>query len=396
MSSTPHTTYLEYQALLVSFAREDFSSQVQEWLHKQWSSDTLLEQAIPWARSIPNIYPDTCLQQWSKYADDNNMDRSRTKDSGKTSCVGLFRWTPCGQYVACVIETDTIVIFDLQQQQHWQTLRSHLQHSIRSISFRPTCSWQLAVGCWTGIAWWKRNQLHWLTWKQHKQVEHISWSKDGSLLASFSSLDRCILLWDVGLSQALVLVKETTIPVCDVSFGVCGEPFLFVGHSSSQYHFTILDTLEWKPQRWKKQQRVQSQCKVAWNEHDSASVAIIASSNQLYALDISEQQLLWTEYISNVPDHAHLVDIVWDPSAQRLAVMLLIPDQEYRTLIALYSTQCEPIFRMDLIGWITGPESPSDHALCMSFQPSSCSFGALLAISWSQGTIQLIPLVFAK
>ncbi|GJD08734.1 hypothetical protein Gasu2_30220 [Galdieria sulphuraria] len=382
------TTWIEYQALLVSFPREDFSSHVQQWLHQQWSSDPLLEQAISWARSIPHVFPSTCLQQWSKYDD----DASETKDTGKASCIGLFQLTHCGQYIACVIETDTIAILDLQQQVQIQTLRSHLQHNIRSIAFRPTCPWQLAVGCWTGIAWWKRNQLHWLTWKQHKQVEYISWSKDGSILASWSSLDRCILLWDVALSQALVLIKETTLSVCDISFG---DFFLFVGYSSSQYHFTVFDTLEWKPQLWKKQQRLASRCKVAWSEH-SSSVSIIASSNRLYALDIFEQQLLWTECISNVPDDAHLLDIVWDPSAQRLAVMLWIPNQEYRTIVALYSTQCEPVFRMNFMGWITGPESSSEHALCMSFQPSSCSFGALLAISWSQGTIQLIPLIFAQ
>lgn len=359
------TTWMEYQALLVSFPKQHFSSHVEQWLHQQWSTDPLLEQAIPWARCIPRLFPTSRrLQQGFQ-------------DTGNASCIGLFQFTPCGQYIACVTETDTIAVVDLQQNQSLvHSLRSHLQYNIRSIAFRPTCPWQLAVGCGTGIAWWKKNQLQWLTWKQHKQVEYVSWSRDGSLLASFSRFDACLLIWDVGLSQALVLLRETTLGICDISFGVCRDSFLFVGYACSKYHFTVLDTLEWKPQRWKKQQQQTSRCKVAWSEH---SVAIVASGSRIYALDIYEQQLLWTECIPNFADNAQLVDIVWDPSAQRLAVMWIIPDQDNLTQVALYSTECEPIFRMNLIGWITGPETESNHALHMSFQPSRCcSFGALL------------------
>jgi hypothetical protein len=395
---------MEYQALVVSFPPEQDLS-LQQWLHQQWPSDPLLEQAIPWARSIPDIFPRSTRSGFPPYS---NSEQPTTSSSTTTkSCrIGLFQFTPCGQYIACVIESDTIAIIDLQQQQQpsstgWMhTLRSHLQHNIASIAFRPTCPWQLAVGCWTGIALWKKTQLQWLTWKQHVQVECVSWSKDGSLLASFSGLDKSILLWDVGLSQPLVLAKENTLPVCDISFGVCGDAFLFVGYASPRYHFTVYDMLEWKPQRWKRQHKVTSTtpcCKIAWS---NCSIAIIASYNQLYALDIAEQDVVWTQCLPDDQDNPHrcIVDIAWDPSAQRLAVLIFYPAQTspprgHRTHIALYATQCEPVFRMHFIGWITDGEV---WALGISFPPSDCPFGALLAISWNIGTIQLVPLVFAK
>lgn len=87
------------------------------------------------------------------------------------------------------------------------------------MAFRPFTTGELAVGCSTGVLIWTLdpnslisrplNQPTLLKNENHSPVTSISWSPSGSLLASCSTSDTDLLIWDVDLHifQPLKRVK---------------------------------------------------------------------------------------------------------------------------------------------------------------------------------------------
>eukprot|EP00871_Galdieria_phlegrea_P005763 jgi/Galph1/674/GphlegSOOS_G5408.1 len=372
-----HITWMEYQALLYSFPMDSLMQRVEEWLQDQLSAtiaDPCLERAAQDAKhSIDNAYPPTSLENWEMNENNNPLQdmswssvtyssrwrRTFAWQLEKASRIGLLQFMVDGKYLACVSAIDTITLFSLQQEPTY-TLRSHLQRNIRSMAFRPHSRWQLAVGCMAGIAWWRRHELNWLQWKNHTHIESLSWSPDGTLLASFSRNDGYVVLWDVGISECIVLCRERK-PVSILSF--CPDfSYFMVGYYSSLY-FTLYDPLTWTPERWQ------------WKDN-----GILGPwNNNIY----KEKQVVWSETIpfpfpsANDASQQKIHCVEWDPTGQRLAIALT-SNHEAREYIALYATQCQIVFHMSLIGWIVGgkgKERHHQHVLSMTFQPH-CDYGA--------------------
>eukprot|EP00118_Oscarella_pearsei_P008361 m.42625 g.42625 ORF g.42625 m.42625 type:complete len:428 (+) comp33373_c0_seq4:228-1511(+) len=321
-------------------------------------------------------------------------------------------WHPHLMKIAVAAKNDIVRVFSVGSDNS-DLLKHQLQKSISCLAWRPQCGNELAVGCLSGILLWKLdpnitrhslNAVRFLSVPGHAPIVSFTWSPFGKYLASSSSSDNAIQVWEIS--------REMATPVSRLGGGR-GVPFIswsphgtHLFSATSSTLFRVWETRKWTCERWSS---MSNQCKCAcWSSDGRTLVFAVHEDASLYCLQLvsSGGNMVATGSSScvkcvdlsphtfgpgNIVVGGAVQSLAWDPTSQRLAV-ILTADSPGSELVIVCRTRVTPIVEIVPCGFIRGPAEfglPS----CMTFQ-NEISDGALLSVGWTQGNVSHIPLRF--
>ncbi|XP_072104687.1 aladin [Mobula birostris] len=338
----------------------------------------------------------------------------------KEGCLRAFAWHPHTNKCALALLDDSIRIYR-GGSDTVPTLKHRLQRSVACVSWKPLCASVLAAGCESGVLVWNvdPNSLSTrpssgcaqvLTHPGHSPVTSIAWCPRGDLLVTASPLDTSMLVWDVA--------TESCVPLQRVGGG--GVTFLAWSPDSSRILaatpsavFRVWETRTWTCDRWPTLKgRCQTGC---WSPDGSRLLFTVEGESVIYLLtfvdtgevlgaggsskmasicaDLSRTTLVGMG--DKISVGGEVQTMVWDPSGERLAVLLKGDPSSPRCqpTIAVFRTRIRPVFELLPCGFIhNGSDSFPQF---ISFHPNFAK-GALLTVGWSSGRISHIPFYFVK
>lgn len=275
----------------------------------------------------------------------------------------------------------------------------------------------------------------------------LAWSPDGTLLVA-GSIDRSgISVWDIATGKR-VKISNNPAGVQILKFSNCGN-YLFTAHPTSG--FTVWSTETWKAQFWSTSDVVTA---AAWGDADthgdgsylhnsnspSSPCLLVASCGggcRLSAahfssgaphldariLPVDLPRAVIESSVETTRDDASttspdIVDMSWEPSGRRLAVMFETDGKENTSnsetgKVGLFATRLVPVIRASLIGYIGGgigsdrstdTGNPTGPARAASFSGPGGGKGwrddagddqadasATLAVCWEGGGVSVVP-----
>lgn len=279
---------------------------------------------------------------------------------------------------------------------------------IKCISFRPFSGRTLAVGCNVGVALLRGQRLDFLREQGHTNIVSLDWSPDGSQLATASATDGTVRLWDIGTHKSIYIGKGSIVRFSPNE----DRPFLFLSDSTMS-NFRLYCCQTWSFERWGSLSGPVAA--ITWSKDGSTILFSTEGESAIHAINVGngsddETRVVHTE-VTGKPQKGPggtpiLMDI--DGSGERLAVAYdpdevsnqgldkkedLSKDENRRCAIALYATQLKPNFRMNPIGYISGPAA-SGPPVALKFKPTAAGIGAILACMWKSGYVSFTQLNF--
>ena len=180
-------------------------------------------------------------------------------------------------------------------------LRHQFQREIHCMEWQPLSGTGLAVGCETGICFWRLTENGSATdltasastsavhgghaWCEvlvaegmgHVPVNGLSWSPDGRKLASCSVSSDHVMIWDVALGTFTPILCVRNIGTTNVSWAPSGH-YLFASTLSKVVR--VWETKEWTGERWTiPTGPCQDAC---WNPTGTLLLAAVAGSSELW------------------------------------------------------------------------------------------------------------------
>lgn len=213
-------------------------------------------------------------------------------------------------------------------------------------------------------------------------VIRLTWHPEGHLLAAVVGNGRSICIIDASTGSYVALNKSASVGLGDIhtaSWSPCGL-YLFTAGDDPRGSFRIWTTKDWKYRTWVMEQRAQGVggpglrhaeqrhaedplVAVAWSP-DGKFVLLAHRTSGLSSLQFASDpigslnaQVLpitlpdWqSPYLDNKPK---IRTMAWDPRGRRLALAFEENDDLNTVgIVALYDTNCDPLFSAHLIGYV--------------------------------------------
>lgn len=326
--------------------------------------------------------------------------------------VSLLSWHWAEDLVAVATgaHLDRLCAYNFRTNR-WETMPQRIDslNGTRCIAFRPFSGRVLAVGCEAGIALFKGVQLNFLRSPGHTNICSLDWSPDGSKLATASTTDGTVRLWDVGTNESMVVGKGGL-----VRFSNGQRHLLFIASSVGSF-FRLWDCDSWKSDRWGHLSGPVTA--VTWSPngkillfstHGESAIHVIA----IGASGADEDTCVVHSELTGLPlegPGGTPILLEMDDTGERLAVAFEVPpaeieqggfaveysiDEKRRYAVGLYATQLEPNFRINPIGYVCGPEE-SGPPVAIKFKPrNDNSKPTVLSCMWHSGDVSFTQLLF--
>lgn len=289
------------------------------------------------------------------------------------------------------------------------------------MAWKPHSGSVLAVGCQSCILVWTIDPLSLSTRPSsscaqvlqqsgHGPVTGVDWHPEGTLLVSASAADISMIIWDVA--------KETGVPLRRLGGGGVSTVHwsmnkikLFSATPSSM--FRIWETYRWTCDKYKLPGRCQAAC---WSPDGRVLLFATVKEPVIFYLQFHTDQneipptiggskaavplVDLSEVLYETGEETLLVggivqDMAWDPTGERLAVIFKPTgdknDRCCNKMVAVFRTRIHPVIDISPCGYVKGETGDTPHII--RFQPGFKQ-GALLAVCWSSGKVQFIPLIF--
>ncbi|XP_040278176.1 aladin [Bufo bufo] len=339
------------------------------------------------------------------------------------SCsLRAFAWHPHTNKFALALVDDSIRIYTTGSPTI-PTLKHRLQKDVASMAWKPLCASILAVACQSCVLVWHIDPTSLstrpssgcaqiLTHPGHSPVTSVAWSPKGGVLLSASPVDTAMLVWDVSTESCVALQRVGGGGVTFLSWSPDGSKVLSATPSAV---FRVWETHMWTCERWPTLSgRCQTGC---WSPDGSRLLFAVKDESIIYSLSFSvlegEAQACvgGSERAIPVADVSEVVferdeggevrvggeiqSMVWDPSGERLAVLLRENpnDKTSEAVIAVYRTKNNPKFELLPCGFI--PSKIGEDPQLMQFHPCFHK-GALLSVLWSSGRLSHVPFYFVN
>uniref|UniRef100_A0AAR2L0B8 Aladin seven-bladed propeller domain-containing protein n=1 Tax=Pygocentrus nattereri TaxID=42514 RepID=A0AAR2L0B8_PYGNA len=272
------------------------------------------------------------------------------------SAVRSFAWHPHTDKFAVALLDDSIKIYNSRSATA-PTLKHRLQRNVSAMQWKPLCASALAVACHTCLLVWHVDPTSLstrpssgcaqvLSHPGHSPVTSIAWSPSGSLLVSASPVDTAMMVWDVAAENCVPLQRVGGGGVTNVSWSPDGSRLLAATPSAL---FRVWETRMWTCERWPcLKGRCQSGC---WSPDGSRLLFSVQGEMVIYALtfsdmtggpksaavvaDLSETTFSGTG--GEITVGGEVQSLAWDPSGERLAVLLKGTEQ-YRSWSASFNS----------------------------------------------------------
>ncbi|XP_057375702.1 aladin-like isoform X1 [Daphnia carinata] len=322
---------------------------------------------------------------------------SHTKD-WSTSPARYLAWHPHCNKLAVATRDDTVLVYTGSASTP-VVVRHSSQKNISSMSWRPLCSAQLAVGCASGVALWTvdpaslgtRPSASCLTTLPHPtSINSVAWDPQGKFLASGSAQDSSLYIWNVENREATLLQKIRGGGYTFLTWSPTGDRLLACTPGNV---FKIWETRTWSAEIWDVMNGyVQS---AAWSPCGTKAIFADSAQPTLYCVS----KICSTKAATVVADFTEtqsseatgrlsrlVQDLAWDSRGERLAVTFRSSDY-----VALFRTRYSPTLSLFPCGILKG--EPDEVASTIQFKPDFEN-GALLTVAWSSGRIQHVPFSF--
>lgn len=366
--------------------------------------------------------------------------------------AGRIAWDHTWGHLAVITPDDAIHCYYLKAtSRDWQcsvVLRARMVRALSCLDFRPCSSpsWMLAAGCERGIAVWSSDLLYSKRQSQtapsvasttaprlpssavrfrlleapgHQHVACLDWSADGRLLASGSSVDAAVLVWDIGAGVAQPLYRiafGTERVIWSPSLADPASLFAIARHGSMFRIWSANQFGEWSSREWHRPPL--DPYTMDWFSRAATGVG---KSERHWLLGVPrDRPVLWCwlldpntrlglRPIATVTLPKQPQKLAWDPSGQRLAIIFkeaikerdtsseneaTTSEPDVNAQVALYVTELEPTIQLTPLGFLRAP-TPSAQPMDMQWHPQfPHRSGALLAISWSSQQVTFHPCIF--
>lgn len=314
-----------------------------------------------------------------------------------------WHWADDLLAVATGSELDRVCAFHFSKND-WELAgeRHHSLIDMRCIAFRPYAGRALAIGGRRGLTLLDRRDLQTLHVRGHTHIHSLDWSPDGLLLASASSVDGSVRLWDVGTRtsrhvSAGALVRFNPDPDAQILFVADGAGL----------NFRLWNLRTWTSERWGSLSG--PVVAATWTADGTALLFSTLGQSCIHVLSLSRDKgsdaAITNSQLTVLPREGPggtpiLIEV--DPTSERLAVVYEVPGDESpgietnpvvredlhrRFAVAIYATQFHPTFSMVPIGYVGGPLD-SGPPVAIKFKPVPIgAAGASLTCMWRSGQI---------
>lgn len=336
----------------------------------------------------------------------------------KNSPVKAFCWHPHTTKFAYALQDDSVKVHTAKQDLI-PTLKHKLQKNVADLAWQPQSSSVLAVACQFCILIWhveptslaarpSTSSVQVLQQSNHGPVTSLSWDPNGRVLLSSSPVDTAIMAWDVAMETCISLRRIGGGGVSMLRWSPDGSK---VFSATPSHLFRVWETTRWSCELWSK---CTGRCKAACWSPDG-SILLFATENEpiIYSLmfsttrddkctviggsqsavasvDLSEVEIQ-TEDGDSVRVGGLVQSMAWDPTGERLAVVLQDNKGNSQKCVALFRTKISPVLEITPCGFVQGGKATVPHHI--SFQPKY-DHGAVLTVVWSNGRISYVPLYY--
>lgn len=307
--------------------------------------------------------------------------------------------------VATGAHLDRVCVFNMSGYWESNPERQREIGEISCIAFRPYTGRVLAIGCVEGIVLMKWNGFRLLgLGKGHRDVISLDWSEDGRRLATASREDGRVRIWQVSTESYMVVDRGSFVKF---GRGNCAK-YLFIASEVGNF-FRLWCTETWKCERWGYLSGNVSAA--VWSPTGSTLLFATEGESAIHVLNVGQigidesTRVVHTE-LTSLPKKGPggtPIMLEMDHRGARLAVIYETPsemaddidcDPNGRYAVALYATQLEPNFRMNPVGYISGP-GKSGPPVGIKFRPCyGVETGTVLCTMWRSGDISFTQLLY--
>ncbi|KAJ6656187.1 hypothetical protein lerEdw1_004104 [Lerista edwardsae] len=373
-----------------------------------------------------------------------------------TGCsIRAFAWHPHTSKFAVALLDDSIRVYNANSATI-PILKHRLQRNVASMAWKPLCASILAVACHSCVLVWHLDPTSLstrpssgcaqvLSHPGHSPVTSLAWAPSGGLLLSASPVDTTMLVWDVSTENCIQLQWFGAGGVTYLAWSPDGSKVLAATPSAV---FRVWEVQMWTCEKWP---TIKGPCQTGcWSPDGSRLLFTVQGESVIYSLsfleysgerqgrvggsktasivaDLSETTFETLYGEERIGGEVH--SMVWDPSGERLAVVIkvvpllgrqdcpllsffpahnlpysislfLVPTlagnydaPTCRTIIAVFRTRNSPVFELLPCGFLQGEDGAQPQLL--AFHPCFKK-GALLTVCWSTGQVSHIPFFFVS
>ncbi|XP_068123296.1 aladin isoform X2 [Hyperolius riggenbachi] len=338
------------------------------------------------------------------------------------SCsLRTLAWHPHTNKFALALIDDSVRIYTAGSSVT-PILKHRLQKDVACMAWKPLCASILAIACQTCVLVWHVDPTSLstrpssgcsqiLSHPGHSPVTSVCWSPKGGVLLSASPVDTAMLVWDVSTETCVPLQRVGGGGVTFLSWSPDGSKVLSATPSPV---FRVWETQTWTCERWPTLKgRCQTGC---WSPDGSRLLFAVQGESVIYSLSFSPPEGELQGYVGGSRNATVVADVsettfdtemgevriggeiqsmVWDPSGERLAVLLKenADDGTSVSAIAVYRTKNSPIFELLPCGFLLCREGEDPHFI--QFHPCFQK-GALLTVLASSGRLFHVPFYFVN
>ncbi|KAL7989823.1 hypothetical protein Chor_012489 [Crotalus horridus] len=297
--------------------------------------------------------------------------------------IRAFAWHPHTNKFAVALLDDSIHVYNTNST-IVPILKHRLQRNVALMAWKPLCASILAVGCHSCVLIWHLDPT--------------------SLSTSFPPL---LHVWDVSTENCIQLQWFGGGGVTYLAWSPDGSKVLAATPSAV---FRVWEVQMWTYEKWP---TLKGPCRTAcWSPDGSRLLFTVQGESVIYSLSFLEysgeqqRQVGGSKTASIVADLSETTfetlygeeriggevqSMVWDPSGERLAVVIQGNLDASKTIIAVFRTRNNPVFELLPCGFLQGEDGVQPQLV--TFHPCFKK-GALLTVCWSNGSISHVPFFF--
>ncbi|XP_058017574.1 aladin-like [Ahaetulla prasina] len=227
----------------------------------------------------------------------------------------------------------------------------------------------------------------------HSPITSLAWAPSGGLLLSASPVDTSMLVWDVSTENAIQLQWFGGGGVTYLAWSPDGSKVLAATPSAV---FRVWEVQMWTYEKWP---TIKGPCRTGcWSPDGSRLLFTVQGEFVIYSLSFLEysgeqqRQVGGSKTASIVADLSETTfetpygeeriggevqSMVWDPSGERLAVVIQGNLDASKTIIAVFRTRNNPVFELLPCGFVQGEDGVQPQLI--TFHPCFKK-GALLTV----------------
>ncbi|XP_026570586.1 aladin [Pseudonaja textilis] len=331
--------------------------------------------------------------------------------------IRAFAWHPHTNKFAVALLDDSVCVYNTNST-IVPILKHRLQRNVALMAWKPLCASILAVGCHSCVLIWHLDPTSLstrpssgcaqvLSHPGHSPITSLAWAPSGGLLLSASPVDTAMLVWDVSTENCIQLQWFGGGGVTYLAWSPDGSKVLAATPSSV---FRVWEVQMWTYEKWP---TIKGPCRTGcWSPDGSRLLFTVQGEFVIYSLSFLEysgeqqRQVGGSKTASVVADLSETTfetpygeeriggevqSMVWDPSGERLAVVIQGNLDACKTIIAVFRTRNNPVFELLPCGFVQGEDGVQPQLV--TFHPCFKK-GALLTVCWSNGSISHVPFFF--